>query len=259
MVFFSDALGFTPVGLLNKALGGGKGSGAPTRTGYDPERQKVVDERIKKLSGELDAIPGAQPITGAPIAEEAGGYKAKAITGPLPEYSAIRQRVANQANAAKDTANDALTRRYAAMGGMGSGAFVKQQQQLLSDAEDKKAEQLMGVDTQEAAERRALQSAEDNKEFQSAEALKSRALQRDVFNADQSFKIGSFNADQSFRDKVFRFDSKSKLAQLQLAAEQADRDSQDSEFSKELALYQQKHTGGLLGAGGFLGTGLGID
>lgn len=233
----TGALGVWP-GLLGRD-GGGSGSGGGQGVGYDPAREAAIKARIAGLQTNLDKL--APPKM---LGAEGPAYQAKKLEGPLPEYNAIRARVANQANAAGQTQSDALTRRFAAMGGAGNGAFIKNQQQVLQDAEAAKAEQLSQVDSQEAQARREMQMAEDDKQFQSEEALKGRSLAREQFNADADFK-----------DKVFRFDSTSKLAQLEMGFVQADRDAQDQAFNKQMALYQQQHSGGLFGAGGTLGLG----
>lgn len=222
------------------ADGAGGGGGLPGRAGYDPERQRLIGKRIDDLRDQLKGIPAAKPL-----GPEGATYQAKQYQ-PGPEFAAERSRVSNQVNAASQTAQDALARRYAAMGGQNGGAFIKQQQQLLSDTADKRAEAMAQVDQKEQALKHEFDQQEAGKEFQSAEAGKARGLQRETYNSDLDFK-----------DKVFRFDSNSKLAQMQLSFEQADRDAQDQEFNKEMALYQARHTGGLLGAGGFLGSGIG--
>lgn len=222
-------------GVAGGALGGlfgglgGERPGAPGRAGYDPARQKLIEDRIKALRGELAGVPKPQMI-----GPEGAAYKAQPNQ---PQYSAVREAITNRAAASGRTANDAVTRRFAAMGGLGSGSAIKATQMVNDQAEAGKRAELAAVDQQ-------IAQTESDKEFQSAEAAKGRGMQREVFNADQAFK-----------DAVFRFDSNSKLAQLQLAFEQADRDSQDTEFSKELAMYQQKNSGGLFGSGGFLGLG----
>lgn len=237
MGLFDVAAGVATGGIYTaaKALQGRAGRGLPTQTGYDEERQKAIADRINKLRGDLSAIPAAKPL-GA----EAPAYKAS-TQAYQPQLNSARVRAGSQASAETQQANDAVTRRFAAMGGLGSGAYIKQTELQQQRGEDRKAEAMSKVDAQEAD----LMSHELDKEYQSGEAAKGRGLQREMYNSDLDFK-----------DKVFRFDSNSKLAQMQLAFEQSDRDSQDQEFNKQLSLYQAKNQGGLLGAGGFAGTGL---
>jgi hypothetical protein len=229
----------TPGRILGSVFSQGGGPGADT--GYDEEKMRAIKDRFAKLQNRLDELPGIKPL-GA----EAPSYQAKDLSGPLAEFEPIRQQALQQANAGTQNANDALQRRYAAMGGGNSGAFIKQQQQLLQNGEDKKQEVLNNVNAQEAQARRALQQQESQKEFQSQEASKGRSLTREQYNSDLDFK-----------NSAFKFDQTSKLAQLELGFQQSERDSEDQRFNKELALYQARHSGGLLGAGGILGTGLG--
>lgn len=220
-------------------FGIGGGGGLPRSPAYDTSRQDAIAGRINKLRSDLSAIPAAKPL-GA----EGAAYTAKTFAPPT-ELNQARSRAVSQVNANTQQANDAISRRFAAMGGLGSGAYIKQTELQQQRGEDKKAEASSNIDAQEQAMRREFDAMEGQKEFQSGEAAKGRGLQREIYNSDLDFK-----------DKVFRFDSNSKLAQMQLQFEQADRDSQDQEFNKQLSLYQAKNQGGLLGAGGFLGSGL---
>lgn len=234
MGFWGSAAKFGAFGVPGLILDrmGSKDELGPS--GYNQAPFDAIKKRMAGLQQDLNQV-GAPKMLGA----EGPTYQARQN---LPQFNAIRNRVSNQANAAGQTAQDALARRYAAMGAGNSGAFIKQQQQLLQDTEDRKQDALAQVDDQE---KQALES-EYNKEFQSAEAAKGRDLQRQ-----------QYNSDIDFRDKVFRFDSKSKLAQLEMAFTQAERDAQDQQFNKEMERYQARHSGGLLGAGGILGTGIG--
>lgn len=210
-------------------IGGPKGGNA---AGYDEERLKAIRDRIAGLQGKLDAQPGPKQISAGPA-----GYKAKAVNPYMAQY---QERVSNQVNAGAGTANDALARRFAAMGAGNSGAFIKAQQQLMSDAEDKKLQATNEFDNN-------FRQQEADREFQSGEQAKQRE-----FSAENS------NVENEFKDRVYRFDSTSKLAALELQSVQAERDAQDQNFNKGMSIDAAKHQGGLFGAGGFLGLGLGV-
>lgn len=229
------AIGGPAGAFFGSAIGGGalKQPGSfGGRPAYDEARLKAIQDRIAGLQGKLDASGTPKPLQA----------EAPPTNAALPEYAQIRagiqNRISNQASASLGTAQNALARRFAAMGAGNSGAFIKQQQLALQNSDDQRNdalnENLGQVDFQEAQARRGMQEAATGRNFQRE----------------------SFNADADFKDRVFKFDSSSKLGQLELAAVQAERDAQDSAFSKELDLYQLKHTGGLLGSGGVLGTGI---
>lgn len=219
------ALGMAATGAL-----GGKRS--PGGVGYDEARIKAIQDRIAGQQAKLDAQPAIRKIGPGPSA-----YQAKQVNPYMSQY---QERVSNQVNAGANSANDALARRFAAMGGGNSGAFIKAQQQLMSDAEDKKLQAANEFDAN-------FRQQEADREFQSGEQAKQR-----------EFAAENANVENEFKDRVYRFDSSSKLAALELQAVQAERDAQDQNFNKAMSLDAAKHQGGLLGAGGFLGTGIGV-
>lgn len=222
-------------------------------TAYDPAREAAIKARYAKMQG--DVANGAGPKV---LAAETNGYKAQESSAGLEKHNtaltaqanAEKLRATQAINAQAQGANDAISRRFAAMGASGSGAAVKQTSQVFSDASDKSTD--VGNQIQESLSvqigdaQRAHMENEANREFQSGEALKGRNAGREQYNAESEFK-----------DKVFRFDASSKLSALEMQETQMDRDAQDQAFNKEMANYQKQHSGGLLGGGGILGTGMG--
>lgn len=217
-------------GKAGGILGGGsKGPGF----GRIPKLSEIEkSQTVTDLEKQLKDIPAAVPIT---------GYQAKEITGPLPEYDLARKKLNEEANVAGQAGSEALARRFAAMGGgLNSGAFIKQAEIQNQDIENRRAQGVQDIAVQEATARRGLSEKEADKAFQSGENAK------------------NFNAQQAFQDKVFRFDSSSKLGQLDLAFKSAELNSATEAYNAELNAYTAKHSGGLLGAGGFLGLGLDV-
>jgi len=229
----TGAIGGIAGGAVGGLFGGLNGKyKAPAQPGYDEARIKAIQDRIAGQQAKLDAQPGIQNISAGP-----SGYKAKSVNPYAAQY---QQRVSNQVNAGTNTSNDALARRFAAMGAGNSGAFIKQQQQLLQNAEDKKLDANNEFDNKFAQQEADL-------EFQSGEQAKQR-----------EFAAENANVENEFKDRVYKFDSSSKLAALELQAVQAERDAQDQGFNKQMSLDAAKKQGGLFGGGGFLGLGLGV-
>lgn len=135
----------------------------------------------------------------------------------LPEFEQLRQQQRQKFLAQKQDANDAISRRFAAMGNLNSGAAIKTQQitNQQIDEQANQADQAIGF--QQAQQRTQLNEAQKGRDFQSAEAQKAR---------DQ---------DLSFKDKVFAFEKDSKLKQLDLAERQFALDKDAQEFEKRLA------------------------
>lgn len=216
-------------GILGSVLGGGS-NGIPGNN--IPKLADIAkNQTVTDLEKQLKDIPAVAPID---------AYKAKAINGPLPEYDLARNKLNEDSNVAGQAGSEALARRFAAMGGgLNSGSFIKQNE-IQNDANlNRRSEGMREIGVQEAQAKRTLQEAENQKEYASQESSK------------------QFNASQAFNDKVFRFDSSSKLGQLDLAYKSAELNAATEAYNAELNAYTAKHSGGLLGAGGILGTGIG--
>ena len=179
------------------------------------------ESKLTALRNRLDAEKAPTAL-----AAESGGYKAKVNSDPLPEFDLARRKANEQINAQASQNQDALTRRFARMGGgLQSGAFVKQAQQADEQAAQQRVQSAETIGAQEAQARRAMAQEEANKEFQSQEAIAARNAQRE-----------QFNADLSFRDKVFKFDAGSKLAALDMQGDELDLQRLESEFNRRVAL-----------------------
>lgn len=180
-------------------------------------------KRLGDMQSALDQDKGT-----APLAKEAGGYKAKSFAGSMPEFDFQRKKANEQIAASASQNQDALTRRFARFGGgLQSGAFVKQAQQADEQAAQQRAQSMEAIGAQEAQARRALEREEAQKEFQSSEAIAGRNAQRE-----------QFNADLSFRDRVFKFDSGSKLAALDMQG--IGMDQQEQQFREQMALQKSE-------------------
>lgn len=200
-----------------------------------------MKNNIDDLRTNLNAMPAAPKLQ----AEVVPGARAP-LSGPLPEFAKVRENAVNQAGVNTSGQVDSLRRRFAALGGLNSGAAIQAQGQVEEQGAQRKEAAGAQVDFQEAQERQRRNEAMEARDIATSEASRGRNFARETANADMDFK-----------DRVFRFDSGSKLAQLDLMWEQFLEDRENTEFNKRLALEQQRNSGGLLGAGGFLGTGIG--
>jgi len=127
----------------------------------------------------------------------------------LPEYDLARKRAQQRVTASGQEQQDALKRRFAALGGLNSGAYIKQQQL----AQDRQQEQLQdaneGIDVQENAERRRLQELKEGREFQAGEAQKQREFASAESRLGREFASGEsalgrrFAAEQAHLGREF--------------------------------------------------------
>lgn len=162
-----------------------------------------------------------KPIQPAP-------YKAKQVQGPLPQYDAMRARLSQRTNADTQSQQDAMQRRFAAQGGLNSGAALKQQQLIAEKGVQTREDAMEGVNNQESAERQRLQEAEAQKEFQSQEAASGRQFQAGESALGRQFQASEsalgraqqksqFDQDLAFRDKVAGWEHSDRMKQLDMA------------------------------------------
>ena|SRR3990167_3720882 len=87
----------------------------------------------------------------------------------LPEYDIARNRISQQQNAQRDEAQDALTRRYARLGGLNSGSYIKQAQLQDNSLNQQRNDALQEVDLSEAGALRQQAEIEAGRKYQTSE------------------------------------------------------------------------------------------
>lgn len=169
----------------------------------------------------------------------------------LPQFEYARRGIQDEANQAEQRQSEAMKRRFASLGALSSGEAIKAEQLARQDVQKAAQKQLGDIGAAEAAQIAQQQMAKE-------EAVNQRNAQREIYNADAQFK-----------DKIFRFDSESKLAQLDLAFNQDalqranfENDKLINEFNLQLSkIAAQKKKpgllGGLFGESGLLGDTIG--
>lgn len=167
-------------GLLGKKKSGGGPGAAP----------KAPQFQMKKTQ---DFIQNEAPV-------QIGG--ANGTSALDRRYASMRERVQGQANAAKQDANDQITRKFAAMGASGSGAEMKLLQESQDAAQRQTNDAMLGIDAQYQGE------------------LANRELAQ---------------ADMDFKQRAFNFERGSKLHELDMAERQQQIDSVNTEFNKRMA------------------------
>jgi len=212
------------------------------------------------LQRRLDSLKTPDKISlEGPYQSKETAYQAKDLSGPLPEFNSIRTRANTQLNQAQQQSQDALDRQFAALGGGPSGAQIKQTQ-ILGDSMAKQRDQTMqDINFQEAQQRRALQEEEQNKQFQSEEALKGRTFQGEQGALSRNLAANQFNSQMGSQFDQFAFDASSKISALDQSYRQANlstlTSALENEYNAKMNAYQAAHSGGLFGGGGFLGLG----
>lgn len=154
-----------------------------------------------------------------------------AVQQPLPQFDELRKQAKQRANQASQAGTEAMKRRFAAIGGLGSGASIKQENLVRQQANQQAEDAMTGINAAEAQERSriadrdfAAQQNQLQRDFAGKEAEKGRSFQREISDKDFAFK-----------NQVFAFEKDSKLKQLDLAQKQFDLDNETTEFNKRIA------------------------
>jgi hypothetical protein len=137
-------------------------------------------------------------------------------------YNLLRTRAGQDANTASQQAQGAISRKFAAAGGTGSGAAIKLQQQAMDQAEKQKQDTLAGVNTEEQG---ALQQAEQH-----------RAELQGQYDQQTNLAQAQMNQAQ----KQFNFEKGSKLHELDMAERQQQIDSAATSFNASMAAEMAK-------------------
>lgn len=231
-------------GIYGAAASGlfGSGDGAGSSLGqYNP-----IDINAPYAQGVKNYQKGiADLIGGLQAPDKIEGYTAKDYSKEnLPEFTDQRNILTQQLNAQEQGQRSAMERKFAALGGLNSGSAIRNSQIANQAAAENRGNALTGLSAKEAEAKRGLQQQENQKEFQSGENAKT--LNAQMANQFQQFKTG------------LGADSLSKIAQLDMGYKGLQQQSADEAFNAAMAQYQARHSGGLLGAGGIFGLGIGV-
>lgn len=144
---------------------------------------------------------------------------------PLNEFELLRQKAMQRARKEGQRATEALQRRFAALGGLQTGAAIKAQQVAQQEAQRIGEERLGDIDIAEAAERQRRKEITEGREFQAGEAAKVRAQQAEQFA--KTFGL---------QEKGFEFGKETKLRELGLAERELSLNEDIAAFNKQIAL-----------------------
>lgn len=232
----SSLAGFgTPVGIA--AGGASPLSGLINPNTGIPDPNSIPNYYNQPMNSEISGMTAPGQITSA---DAGSAYQAKDYSNADLGYGQIQNQTTQKLNAQNDTSQDAIQRRFAAMGNLNSGAYTKAAQMQDNSSAQNVADADTNIGFQQTQARNAMNQQEQNKSFQSNEALQNRQFQGDETNVannmkNQEFQVGS---DLSYKN--------------------AEQQAADTNYDAEMNAYQAKHSGGLLGSGGFLGTGISL-
>lgn len=149
----------------------------------------------------------------------------------LAEFDPIRRRLQSQFAKQRQTAGDALQRRFASQGMLNSGAYAKTAQQQEIELAEKEAEATGMVDFQEAMEARRRQEIDEGRKYQTSEREGSQQFQQGMFDKTFGLQKEQFGFEKEQRLKEFEEDRRNNwLTQLV----NADADFDDETEMNEL-------------------------
>ena len=231
--------------------------------GRQKSKATLGEQDLSKISGspytsQLGASLASLQSAAAPakVAMEASHYQKQAVPGSLPEFDKARndvtQRINSQAQVENQTQQDALKRRFAAIGGLSSGAYIKNagltSDRIAASKADATGTALAGLGLEEGKAMRALSEAEQNRFFVSNEGVADRNSKANMFNSSQDMEFNKYKASL--------FGEQSKIFALDLDWRKAQQLGEQEKFNAEMARFQANQGGeGLFGGSGFLGLG----
>jgi len=206
----------------------------------------ALERRRRQLEeGGADLVAGPNRQDYAPTG---GTHVARATPTALPEFEkargVLRRDLQGEAKRESDSQGEALQRRFAAIGGLSSGAYIKQagimQDDIARQKEDALERGLTNLGVKEAEAIRGIDEAERGREFQSQEQGRSFLFQgqRDYTQALQQSALFNATARNNFKQQLF--DADSKIYALDLAWREAQQRGAQEEFNAEMALFQAR-------------------
>lgn len=165
-------------------------------------------------------------------------------------YDTLRSRARQQSDVAKNQGLEALQRRYAAMGNLNSGSYIAQQNQLNQKADEDLQNRLgdIGLSEQEGANQRNFQ----REMTQGAQAFQSKQAE-----LARDFQAGQADKEMALKRELSKNELQQTMRKLDLEFQNSELERQAMQANMDMNNWQKQHSGGLLGAGGFLGTGIG--
>lgn len=183
-------------------------------------------------------------------------------------YDIQRNRIRQDSAQQAQQQNDALKRRFASMGGLNSGSFLKAQERLVGQQEQNAQRAMEGVDVEESRANEAKAEADKNRafareerlgtqEFQAGENALGRKFATSEREAGQTFAAGEagkqrdWAAGESALSRAFAksereagqaFQTGERTSAQDFAAGQAAtaRASQDKQFNEQMKLARQQ-------------------
>lgn len=117
-------------------------------------------------------------------------------------YDVIKQRLESQARAGAQEKDDAIKRRFAAMGNLGSGAYVKTAQNAQNETQKNILEAGQNVDMQKEAELQRLTEVDEGRKYATSERVAGQGFQESMLGKQQAYGTSERIAGQGFQEGI---------------------------------------------------------
>ena len=154
-----------------------------------------------------------------------------------------RQQQIGSVNAAEQEQQDALQRRFTAMGAANTGAAISAQQKQ----GEASAAQRRQVENDITGQQMQLNEGDVNRQFQTEEAQKGREFSGREAQLGREFSKGMSEQDLAFKKQLYDTEQQNKLKQMDLAERQFALDKDAQAFNQRMAEIAASDQGG----GGF--------
>lgn len=248
--------------VLAPGTGLGGSNAAPDTAPYTQNTNLASygpDPAAGPLSSYVQNMQQFSPVSAPQAATVPGAYQAQDESNvDLPQFDSERNQVNSQYSQNQSEAQDALNRQFAAAGGgPGNGAQAKSTEALAYNTEQQKSQDLQSINSQEAATRTQLQQTQQQEAFQSGEQAQGEQFSANETANQEEMQAGEYNQQMEQAQNQFGFQANSTIAGLNDSWDEAQAQSNNNAFNMTMSQWQATHSGGLLGGGGFLGTGIG--
>ena len=168
---------------------------------------------------------------------------------PGPDVNQLRQQffkskqdeVNRQFTGAQQEQQDALTRRFTALGQAGSGAAMGAQLKGQAQLEGQRSQALGDLGGQEAQMAMASQEAQLGRDFAGAESALGRDFQGGEAQKARDFQGGQFDREFGLKGQMFDFEKGSKLRELDMAQRQQDMDQMAQLYNQAVSTIQSPY------------------
>jgi len=154
----------------------------------------------------------------------------------VDRFELMRQRIKQQTTADQQSQEEAMRKRFAAAGGLSSGASMRAQSQVQEAGARRAAEGMQGVDIAQAQEQFQTEEQQKQREFAKAERLGSQEFAQGERLASQAFGAGENKLSRDFQESMFNKDYAFKKDQFEQAksqfAAQLDWENQKFQYEK---------------------------